>query len=60
MITFHFNRHISRKELMPVRAPLIPMEQCIAPFLDDCDTDNDHKLTLAEWGKCLKLEEGKE
>ncbi|OQV24785.1 SPARC protein [Hypsibius exemplaris] len=51
------DRHISRKELMPVRAPLIPMEHCIASFLDDCDSDNDHKLTLAEWGKCLKLEE---
>ncbi|XP_055346429.1 SPARC-like [Paramacrobiotus metropolitanus] len=51
------DRYISRKELMPIRAPLIPMEHCIAPFLDDCDTDNDHKLTLAEWGRCLKLAE---
>ena len=33
------------------------LEHCIAPFLDSCDRDNDHKITLIEWGKCLELNE---
>ncbi len=31
------------------------MEHCIAPFLDECDVDNDHRITLKEWGLCLQL-----
>jgi len=27
------------------------LEHCIAPFLDNCDADNDHRITLQEWGK---------
>lgn len=33
------------------------LEHCIAPFLDSCDEDDDHRITLAEWGKCLQLDE---
>ncbi|XP_014225495.1 SPARC [Trichogramma pretiosum] len=51
------DRSVSRHELFPIRAPLMALEHCIAPFLDSCDTDNDHKITLKEWGKCLELEE---
>jgi len=36
-------------------APLMAMEHCIAPFLDQCDVDNDHRITLKEWGHCLQL-----
>lgn len=31
------------------------MEHCIAPFLDECDVDNDHRITMKEWGTCLQL-----
>lgn len=51
------DRSVSRHELFPIRAPLMALEHCIAPFLDSCDADNDHKITLIEWGKCLELDE---
>lgn len=51
------DRAVSRHELFPIRAPLLAMEHCIAPFLDSCDANDDHQITLAEWGKCLLLEE---
>ncbi|RWS24147.1 hypothetical protein B4U80_10266, partial [Leptotrombidium deliense] len=47
------DRFVSRHELFPLRAPLLSMEPCISRFLDDCDSNDDHKITLIEWGKCL-------
>lgn len=47
---------VSRHELFPLRAPLHSLEHCIAPFLDSCDKDNDHSITLEEWADCLELE----
>lgn len=56
---YYFNfRHVSRHELFPLKAPLMAMEHCIAPFLDGCDANDDHKITLKEWGHCLGLEDG--
>jgi secreted protein acidic and rich in cysteine len=52
------DRSVSRHELFPIRAPLLAMEHCIAPFLNGCDENDDHRITLAEWGHCLGLEEG--
>ncbi|XP_018313097.1 SPARC [Mycetomoellerius zeteki] len=51
------DRTVSRHELFPIKAPLMALEHCIAPFLDSCDINNDHKITLVEWGKCLQLDE---
>ncbi|EEB16148.1 SPARC precursor, putative [Pediculus humanus corporis] len=51
------DRSVSRHELFPIRAPLLALEHCIAPFLDKCDENNDHKISLNEWGKCLELPE---
>ncbi|XP_011195441.1 SPARC [Zeugodacus cucurbitae] len=51
------DRSVSRHELFPIRAPLVSLEQCIAPFLESCDSNNDHRITLIEWGACLELEE---
>ncbi|XP_013190393.2 SPARC [Amyelois transitella] len=51
------DRYVSRHELFPIRAPLMALEHCIAPFLDRCDEDHDHRITLQEWGKCLQLDE---
>ncbi|XP_062539354.1 SPARC [Armigeres subalbatus] len=48
---------VSRHELFPIRAPLMTLEHCIAPFLETCDPNGDHRITLQEWGKCLELEE---
>jgi len=49
------DRVVSRHELFPIRAPLMALEHCIAPFLDACDADNDHRITLKEWGLCLEI-----
>lgn len=51
------DRSVSRHELFPIRAPLLALEHCIAPFLDSCDVNDDHSITLEEWAKCLQLEE---
>lgn len=48
---------VSRHELFPIRAPLMALEHCIAPFLESCDPNNDHRISLQEWGNCLELEE---
>lgn len=51
------DRSVSRHELFPIKAPLMALEHCIAPFFDQCDTDNNHRITLTEWATCLELDE---
>lgn len=50
------DRSVSRHELFPIRAPLMSLEHCIAPFLESCDKDGNHRITLKEWGKCLQID----
>lgn len=50
------DKTISRHELFPIRAPLLTLEHCIAPFLETCDANDDHRINLKEWGKCLEIE----
>jgi hypothetical protein len=52
------DKHVSHHELIPITAPVIPMESCIKPFLEKCDANNDGSITIKEWGKCLGLKEG--
>lgn len=52
------DRSVSAHELFPIRAPLMALEHCIAPFLESCDPNHDHIISLDEWGKCLQLEDG--
>ena len=56
-MTFAAARVVSRHELFPLRAPLLTLEQCISPFLDSCDPNDDHNITLTEWGSCLQLDQ---
>lgn len=51
------DRSVSRHELFPIRAPLMALEHCISPFLDKCDEDDNHRVTLKEWAKCLEIDE---
>lgn len=51
------DRKVSRHELFPIEGHLMALEHCIAPFFDSCDADNDHMISLTEWGKCLQLDE---
>ncbi|MCP9265588.1 Sparc protein [Dirofilaria immitis] len=52
------DKHVSHHELIPITAPVIPMESCIKPFLENCDINNDGNISIKEWGKCLGLKEG--
>jgi hypothetical protein len=52
------DKHVSHHELIPITAPVIPMESCIKPFLERCDANKDGSITIVEWGKCLGLKEG--
>ncbi|RCN33206.1 Kazal-type serine protease inhibitor domain protein [Ancylostoma caninum] len=54
------DKAVSHHELIPITAPVIPMESCIKPFLEGCDTDNDGTISIHEWGKCLGLKDGKD
>jgi len=49
------DKAVTHHELIPITAPVIPMESCIKPFLERCDADNDGVMTLMEWGQCLGL-----
>ncbi len=31
------------------------LENCIQPFLDECDLDKNDSISEIEWGKCLDL-----
>jgi hypothetical protein len=37
---------VSRHELFPVKAPLQALEHCIGHFLEICDKNDDHGITL--------------
>ncbi|VDD94261.1 unnamed protein product [Enterobius vermicularis] len=52
------DKYVSHHELIPITAPVIPMESCIKPFLQSCDLDGDGNISIQEWGKCLGLKEG--
>jgi len=52
------DKHVTHHELIPITAPVMPMESCIKPFLEKCDADNDNQITIKEWGKCLGLKDG--
>lgn len=49
--------HVSHHELIPLIAPVMPLESCIKPFLKNCDKDGNRKITLKEWGGCLGLKD---
>ncbi|XP_050537452.1 SPARC [Daktulosphaira vitifoliae] len=49
------DKAVSKHELFPIRAPLMYLEHCIAPFFNKCDANDDHMITLEEWGNCLGL-----
>lgn len=50
------HRTVSADELFPLRAPFLSMEPCIGKFLyEDCDPNQDRKVTFFEWSQCLKV-----
>lgn len=51
------DRFVTPLELLPVSAPLKPLERCTAPFLDNCDEDDNGRIDIIEWGNCLELDQ---
>jgi len=49
------DRSVSRRELQYTVRSLKVLENCLVPFLDDCDADDNRRITLPEWGECLGL-----
>jgi len=50
------DRFVNTEELMPLTAPLKPLEHCSGPFLEKCDENDDGVIELNEWGMCLGLD----
>ncbi len=50
---------IQKEELRVLISSIKSLENCIQPFLDECDSDNNDLITDKEWGKCLELSEGR-
>jgi len=50
------DRFVNSAELLPISAPLKPLEHCTGPFLEHCDEDNNGKIDIIEWGTCLQLD----
>ncbi|ESP03836.1 hypothetical protein LOTGIDRAFT_109908, partial [Lottia gigantea] len=50
------DRRVSRRELQHTIQSLKAMEHCLVPFLNDCDANNDRRITLREWGGCLNAD----
>lgn len=48
---------IQKEELRSLISPIKALENCIQPFLDECDTDNNDVIDDEEWGHCLGLSE---
>ena len=49
---------IQKEELRALIASIKSLENCIQPFLDECDADNDQTISDKEWAKCLDLSDG--
>uniref|UniRef100_A0A8C6ZBP8 SPARC like 1 n=1 Tax=Nothoprocta perdicaria TaxID=30464 RepID=A0A8C6ZBP8_NOTPE len=49
------DRVLSHSELAPLRASLVPMEHCITRFFQECDGDQDKRVSLKEWCHCFGI-----
>lgn len=52
---FYIKSQIQKEELGSLISSIKALENCIQPFLDECDTDGNDLISDAEWGKCLDL-----
>ncbi|ELT88882.1 hypothetical protein CAPTEDRAFT_160588 [Capitella teleta] len=51
------NNLIEANEIEDLTAMLKTQEKCTTPFLRSCDRNDDGRISLREWGKCLGLDE---
>ncbi len=56
---FNKKSAIQKEELRFLISSIKSLENCIQPFLDECDKDNNDLITDKEWGTCLDLSDGK-
>jgi len=50
---------IQKEELRSLVSSIKSLENCIQPFLDECDLDGNESISEFEWGKCLDLSNSK-
>nr|NP_001027592.1 SPARC precursor [Ciona intestinalis]AAT01212.1 SPARC [Ciona intestinalis] len=51
------DKYLSKRELEPMRAPLVPLEHCTDTFFSTADANKDHLISLYEWAEALGLQE---
>jgi hypothetical protein len=49
---------IQKDELRSLISSIKSLENCIQPFLDECDSDHNDVITDKEWAVCLDLSDG--
>ena len=47
------NNAVTRRELIPLISQIKSNEHCTDQFVDHCDLNGDHLVTLDEWAICL-------
>ncbi|KAG8593331.1 hypothetical protein GDO81_000796 [Engystomops pustulosus] len=52
------DRLLTHSELSALRIPLIPIEHCVDAFLEECNTNNDRRISLREWCRCFGIKDG--
>ena len=53
-----FSSQIQKEELRTLISSIKSLENCIQPFLYECDKDGNDVISDAEWGTCLDLSDG--
>jgi hypothetical protein len=54
---FFYSSQIQKEELRSLISSIKSLENCIQPFLDECDADKNDVISDSEWGRCLDLSE---
>ncbi|XP_076815064.1 SPARC-like isoform X2 [Clavelina lepadiformis] len=49
--------YLSKRELEPMSAALIPFEHCAKDFLKKMDANRDHHISIYEWGEAMGIKE---
>lgn len=50
------NGQINFVEMEPIRAPLVPLEQCMEPFLEKCKNGK-RNISMEDWAKCIGIKD---
>uniref|UniRef100_H2ZDF1 Kazal-like domain-containing protein n=1 Tax=Ciona savignyi TaxID=51511 RepID=H2ZDF1_CIOSA len=51
------DKYLNKRELEPLRAPLVPLEHCTDDFFRAADGNHDHQISVYEWAEALGIKE---